>query len=104
VAYSAWRLVGETVNVLMQAAPPHIDVDEVRAALSGVVGVIAVHDLHVWTITSGTESLSGHVVVARDGPHTRLLECARQVLHDRFGIEHVTLQIEPPGFGERGSC
>src|SRR4029077_9117484 len=62
VIYSSWALLKETLAVLMESAPGHIDVDEVRAALLDVGDVRAVHDLHVWTITSGRESLSVHVV------------------------------------------
>src|SRR5690606_2854927 len=62
VLYSSWNLLRETVAVLMEGAPGHIDVDEVREALHRVPGVTSAHDLHVWTITSGMVSLSAHVV------------------------------------------
>jgi cobalt-zinc-cadmium efflux system protein len=104
VAYSAWHLVGETLHVLMEAAPAHIDVDEVRAAMRALPGVLDVHDLHIWTITSGMESLSGHVVMAVDSSHHQLLVELRRMLHQRFDIDHVTLQIEPLGFDEHGNC
>lgn len=101
VLASSWKLVGEAVTVLMQGAPGHIDVDDVRRALVAVEGVEDVHDLHVWTITSGMESLSAHVVThdARDGPD--LLGELRDVVHDRFGIDHCTFQVEPEAFPER---
>jgi cobalt-zinc-cadmium efflux system protein len=104
VIYSAVQLLRETVAVLMESAPSHIDVDEVRDALVGVTGVMDVHDIHVWTITSGLESFSGHVVTSGVVPHDSLLDTLRRLLHDRFGIDHVTLQIEPPDFDERGRC
>src|SRR5690606_26250496 len=66
VVYSAWALLKETVAVLMEGAPGHIGVDEVRGAVRGVPGVQAVHDLHVWTITSGMVAMSGHVVVGEE--------------------------------------
>ncbi|HEY8019595.1 MAG TPA: cation diffusion facilitator family transporter [Thermoanaerobaculia bacterium] len=97
VIYSSWALLRETLAVLMEAAPGHIDVDEVRAELLDVREVRAVHDLHVWTITSGRESLSAHVVTADGLTPRALLNEIRQRLHDRFGIHHVTIQVETEG-------
>jgi cobalt-zinc-cadmium efflux system protein len=100
VVYSSWALLRETLAVLMEAAPGHIDVDQVRAELLDVREVRDVHDLHVWTITSGRESLSAHVVTA-DGLTPRdLLAEIRRRLHDRFGIHHVTIQVEAEGVHE----
>ena len=98
VLYSSWALLKETVGVLMEGAPGHIDVDEVLAAMKRVEGVRAVHDLHVWTITSGMVALSGHVVVGEQDLGQEMLARLRTTLHDRFGIDHVTLQLEPEGF------
>jgi len=100
VIYSAWSLLRETVGVLMEGAPGHIDVDEVRAAILALPGVESVHDLHVWTITSGLESLSAHVVVV-DRPAPEALTDIRATLRRRFRIEHQTIQLEPAGFVER---
>jgi len=104
IVYSAWSLLRETVAVLMESAPGHIDVDEVRNALAGMAAVLEVHDLHVWTITSGMESLSAHVV-SRPGAdaHTLLAEL-RTMLGKRFGIGHVTIQIESASDEECGTC
>jgi len=102
IVYSAWDLLRETVGVLMEGAPSHIDVDEVRDLLAGCPGVVAVHDLHVWTITSGMESLSAHVVVADESEHCATLAHVRGLLHDRFGIHHLTIQVEPEAFEEHG--
>jgi cobalt-zinc-cadmium efflux system protein len=100
VIYSSWALLRETLSVLMEAAPGHIDVDEVRATLLDCREVRAVHDLHVWTITSGRDSLSAHVVTS-DGLTPRdLLSEIRRRLHDRFGIHHVTIQVEAEGVHE----
>jgi cobalt-zinc-cadmium efflux system protein len=104
VVHAAWSLVKEAAGVLMESAPGHLDVDEVRTAMAGVDGVAGVHDLHVWTITSGHECLSGHVVArAGQDPH-RLLDAVRGVLGERFGIDHVTIQVEPEGFPESKVC
>jgi len=104
VVHAAWRLVKEAAAVLMEWAPGHLDVDQVREAMAGVEGVSGVHDLHVWTITSGMECLSGHVV-ARPGhdPHL-LLDTVRRLLKKRFGIDHATIQVEPEGFAEPHCC
>src|SRR5436305_9070473 len=97
VIYSSWALLRETLSVLMESAPGHIDVDEVRATLLDCGEVRAVHDLHVWTITSGRESLSAHVVTADGRTPRELLNEIRGRLHDRFGIHHVTIQVEAEG-------
>jgi len=104
VVYSAWRLLEEAVSVLMESAPRSIDVDAVRDALAAVPGVRGVHDLHVWTITSGMDSLSAHVVVAEGRSAPALLREIQDLLASRFGIHHVTIQIEPEDFGEHGRC
>lgn len=101
VLVSAWRLLRDTARVLLEQAPAHLDVGVIRAALTDMPGVLDVHDLHVWTITSGLEALSGHVVVGTACHREEMLTVLRDVLHDRFGIDHVTLQIEPEGFDER---
>ncbi len=102
VIYSSLSLLREAVDVLMEAAPAHIDVDKVRAGIAELPGVQAVHDLHVWTITSGMVSLSGHVV-AKDGSDTgSLLQQICDRLHQRFGIDHSTIQIEREDFQEPG--
>ncbi len=100
VVVSAWRLLRETVSVLMQSVPIHLDIVEIRTAVLDVPGVVDVHDLHVWTITSGVESLTGHVVVRVVCHREELLRTIRERLHDRFGIDHITIQIEPEGFEE----
>jgi cobalt-zinc-cadmium efflux system protein len=102
VIFSSLSLLRETVDVLMEAAPAHIDVDKVRNAIAELPGVQAVHDLHVWTITSGMVSLSGHVV-AKDGSDTGpLLQLVCNRLHQHFGIDHSTIQIESEDFEEPG--
>jgi cobalt-zinc-cadmium efflux system protein len=95
VIYSSWSLLREAVGVLMEGAPPHIDVDQVRDTLAGLPGVSGVHDLHVWTISSGREALSAHLVVVEESRRLSMLTQVRGALHDRFGIHHVTVQIEP---------
>ena len=101
VLYSSWSLMKETIAVLMEGAPGHLDVDEVRDAIRAARGVASVHDLHVWTITSGMVALSAHVV-AEDGQQAPvILRRLQDVLHERFGIDHTTIQVEPPDYEER---
>jgi cobalt-zinc-cadmium efflux system protein len=89
-----WTLLRQAVNVLLEAAPPHLDVSEIESALCAAAGVQRVHDLHVWTLTSGREAMSAHVVVAADAAKDRILEDLHVILHARFGIDHTTLQVE----------
>jgi cobalt-zinc-cadmium efflux system protein len=104
VLWSSWSLVKETVAVLMESAPGHIDVDEVRQAILAVEDVRGVHDLHVWTITSGRESLSAHVVIVEGLSPRSLLADIKRALHDRFGIHHVTIQVEAEGHDSQDPC
>ncbi len=101
IIYSSWRLLKESVAVLMEIAPRAIDVDQVRQTILQSPGVLDVHDLHVWTITSGMDSLSAHVVVADGQAPDSVLRRLRDALRQRFGISHVTLQLEPEGFEEQ---
>ena len=97
VVYSSWALLKETLGVLMEDAPGHIDVDQVRTALLAVAGVDSVHDLHVWTITSGLVAASVHVV-ADEGQDARcVLRDVKALLDERFHIEHATVQVDVIG-------
>jgi cobalt-zinc-cadmium efflux system protein len=89
-----WTLLRQAVNVLLEAAPAHLDVTEIEAALRGAAGVRRVHDLHVWTLTSGREAMSAHVVAGPDAAPDRILEELHVILHARFGIDHTTIQVE----------
>ena len=84
----------------MQAAPTHVDVPELKAALTETPGVVDVHDLHVWTITSGMDSVSCHIVSDGSRPYDEVLQSVRDVVIEQFSIDHVTIQIEPEGFQE----
>jgi cobalt-zinc-cadmium efflux system protein len=97
IAGASWRLLSETVSVLMETAPAHVDVDAVRDAMSAHDSVVEVHDLHVWTITSGLVCLSAHVVTRPDARDDTLAGLT-QLTRERFGIDHVTIQLEPAGF------
>jgi cobalt-zinc-cadmium efflux system protein len=89
----AWRLVKESADVLLEAAPAHISMSEVHDRMAAVPGVASVHDLHVWTVTSGVVAMSGHLVVQNPGDNQRVLEAVQRGLGD-MGIHHVTVQLE----------
>lgn len=89
----AWRLVRESTDILLEATPSHIALGTVHDVLAGLPGVSSVHDLHVWTLTSGVVAMSGHLVVRNPGDNQRILEDAQQGLR-ALGIHHVTVQME----------
>ena len=94
VVYSSWTLLRQSVGVLMEGSPAHIDPEAVRAALERVAGVASIHDFHLWSITSGFVALSAHLVVpvAADAP--QVLRRAQATLAEEFGIRHSTLQVD----------
>jgi cobalt-zinc-cadmium efflux system protein len=91
---SSWRLIKEPFDVLMEAAPEGIDVEGVGEAICGEQGVRSVHDLHVWTVTSGFGAIAAHVVVGADTDRDLIRRRLELLLGERFGIEHTTLQME----------
>jgi cobalt-zinc-cadmium efflux system protein len=96
ILWGAWRLLRESVDVLLEATPRGIDPDAVRDAMASVPGVVGVHDLHVWTVTSGILALSSHVEVTPGRAWNPVLIDLCELLRERFGIAHVTLQPEEP--------
>jgi cobalt-zinc-cadmium efflux system protein len=95
-----WALVREAVHVLLEGTPPEVDLAALRAAMEGVPGVKAVHDLHVWTLTSGIHALSAHAVLREGAAHGAVLAAVRQQVVDGFPIRHVTVQLEERCCGE----
>ena len=94
ILLGSWGLIRQSVNILLEGAPTHIDVTDVMQAMQTVPGVRRVHDVHVWTITSGMEAMSGHVVIQNLSLSQRVLADLNSLLCDRFGIHHATLQLE----------
>ena len=92
----AWRLVRESTDVLLEAVPPHVSMPEVQNRMLAVPGVTAVHDLHVWTVTSGIVAMSGHAVVPDLTNHPDVLARIRDAMC-ALGIGHVTVQLEVGG-------
>ena len=104
ILWSSIGLLKESVWMSLAAVPSGIDADHVEAALGELAGVTAVHDLHVWPLSATETALTAHLVapgVVDNGP---LLQAARQMLHDRFHIEHCTLQIEPAPVADCDDC
>jgi len=99
----AWSLVKESANILLEAVPRHVDLDEVKRSLLTVTGVADVHDLHVWTVTSGVVAMSGHAVVPELPRHP---EALKSMLHrlEHLGIHHATLQLETEDHCEGLDC
>lgn len=93
ILFGAWRLLRESTDILLEAVPRHISLEEVRGQMLGVAGVNAVHDLHVWTVTSGVVAMSGHAVVPDLSSHPEALVRLKQVLAG-LGIGHATIQLE----------
>lgn len=100
IAPRAWSLLRDVGAVLLEATPPGVDLDDVRRHICGVPGVLGVHDLHAWTITSGVPVLSAHVEVPAEvlarGESGRVLGDLRRCLSGHFDVEHCTFQLEPP--------
>jgi cobalt-zinc-cadmium efflux system protein len=94
VLASAWNVLRESTGILLEAAPAGLDIDALADALGRHPGVVGVHDLHVWMITSGFPSLSAHVVVERDADCHGIRRELEHVLHERFGLDHTTLQVD----------
>ena len=106
VLFSAWHLIREALDVLMETVPSHLDPEEIRDLLLGIPRVSALHCLHVWTIGSGEISLSSHLVIEPGGEPEATLREVREQLGERFGIEHTTIQIElaEAGAGSEPAC
>lgn len=96
-----WSLTRQALGILMESAPAHVDLAAVERDVRAVPGVLALHDLHVWTITSGMESATGHIVVAPDADYREALAGVLAVLREDHGIDHATIQCEPEAFPER---
>ena len=97
VLVSATAIVRESVDVLMETAPLGIDVERVGTTMAAVEGVVEVHDLHVWTVTSGFPAVAAHVTVRGEAEPSMVRRRMAEMLRDTFGIEHSTLQVERTG-------
>jgi cobalt-zinc-cadmium efflux system protein len=94
ILVSSWRLLRESVGILLEAVPRHVDIGQLESDLTTVPGVEAVHDLHVWTVTSGFVALSCHCEMDEHRDTHQVLADLFRLIHDRYGIRHVTIQPE----------
>ncbi|GHH03068.1 cation transporter [Comamonas sp. KCTC 72670] len=104
IVVGAVRLVRDAVDVLMEAVPAHVDLAQIKELMLRAQGVTAVHDLHVWTISSGVYALSAHLVVQDPMVcnNDEILSAVKHDLYDRFGIDHTTIQIESESYAHLG--
>ncbi len=101
---STWRLMAQSIGVLMERVPAHLDYDEIGGALSRIPGITGVHDLHVWHMGADRVALSAHIALADGGEWPAILAKAQRLLHERWHIEHATLQPSwppPVRYGDR---
>ena len=93
-----WNLLKQATHILLEGTPPEVDIRLLEQRLREIPGVVEVHDLHVWTITSGLDAMSGHLVIADMAQSARTLRRAREAMARSFNIDHVTIQIEDEAF------
>jgi cobalt-zinc-cadmium efflux system protein len=98
VLYSSWKLVSESVGVLLEATPAHLDTEKILEDIGSVRGVISVHDLHVWSISTRMAAMSCHVVVSDGEDAGAVLRELSRMMQETYGIEHTTIQTEPEGW------
>jgi cobalt-zinc-cadmium efflux system protein len=96
----AWRLVRESVDILLESTPAHIPLPAVRGQLEAIPGIESVHDLHVWAVTPAVVAMSAHCIVRQPEQHQHVLEHVHDAMR-LFGIEHVTIQLEREEMAER---
>lgn len=104
IFWGAWRLVRECVDVLLEAVPKGVDVSEIKKSIEGLAGVREVHDLHVWTMTSGVPLLTVHVSAEANVDSGELLSRINSLLVGKFRIDHTTVQIEPETYVAPDEC
>ncbi|MFV0537008.1 MAG: cation diffusion facilitator family transporter [Dysgonomonas sp.] len=94
VLYSGWNVLKESINILMEAKPANIDFEKVTELLKSIDGVEGIHDLHIWMITSEFTSMTVHLHVKENTDRDLILEQAKHIMQEKYGIKHVTIQIE----------
>ena len=94
IIYNAGKLVRDSINILLESTPGHINLETIHQELCNVEGVRSIHDLHVWTLTSGFYAMSCHAVLTGEGEQHQILKELRSVLNDKFEVKHSTIQLE----------
>ncbi|MGA8105717.1 MAG: cation diffusion facilitator family transporter [Nitrososphaeraceae archaeon] len=97
IARSGFKIAKDSAHILLEGAPSHVDIEEIRASIMEIEKVLEVHDLHVWTIASGMNALSGHIVVPDQilSEADKAVQAINRMLLEKYGITHTTLQVEP---------
>lgn len=98
---SAWNVVNETLHVLMEGTPPTIDWQDVKGTLLSISGVKDVHDLHIWSLTSGVDTLTCHLLIEPNNDHQQILQESIAQIAEKFKIRHTTIQVETEDFYQR---
>ncbi len=97
ILYSAWKIFSETINILLEGTPAHIDIDELKVQISKTPGVCEVHDIHIWSISSSFLILTAHISVKENTDRDALLSKLKKLISDAAGITHVTIQLNGEG-------
>ena len=97
ILWRTWGLLKESIDILMENAPAHVHLDELSKEIGAIPGVVSVHDLHVWTITSGMISMSGHVSIDDTAESSTVLNQIKTLLNNKYEIKHSTIQLETAG-------
>lgn len=95
-----WALLRDAANVLLEGAPTDVDAAALRSAVQAIAGVAGVHDLHIWSVTSGMNAMSVHVVLRGGARYDDVLRATQERILSGFAISHVTVQVEPEGLKE----
>lgn len=95
VLYSSWKLVSESVDILLEATPRHLNISDILKDLQGVQGVVSIHDLHVWSISTRMPAMSCHAVLKNGEDAGTVLSDLSRLMREKYGVSHTTIQIEP---------
>jgi cobalt-zinc-cadmium efflux system protein len=98
-----WNLLSECTNILMEGTPAHVDLKALKDSVMAVTGVISIHDMHVWTITSGLDAMSAHILIDRKADQDLVLDMVTSLLQEKFNLNHTTIQIEQASC-EKDAC
>jgi cobalt-zinc-cadmium efflux system protein len=94
ILYNAWGLVRDSVDILLEGTPSHINLESVKTDMLKISGVQSIHDLHIWTLTSGLHALSCHAVISDAESNHKILKDLSYKIKDQYHIEHATIQLE----------
>lgn len=104
IIISSWNLVRDSLNILLEGAPKNIDQHQIGERLKNIKKVRNIHDIHIWTITSGVHNLSCHMTIENFENASEILSQSKKILETEFNISHMTIQLEPVGFDDCFDC